>query len=342
MTRHPPRRLGRTDVTLTTLGVGGGPIGDGRVCRSDEDGVATILAAHATGQQYFDTSPWYGLGLSEHRFGQGLRRLARDAFVLSTKVGRVLSRPEHVEAVTNAKWPASLPFQHRYDYSGEGIRRSFEDSIQRLGMPQIDLLLIHDLDVLVHNDRVVVDRHFRQLVEDGGWDELCRLRSGGFVRAVGAGLNDFSGIDPFFEQLDLDFLLVAYNYTIVRQNVLDTVLNRCADRHMGVIVATPYESGLLATDLENEEAARRWRNDPYFDRARATARVCHAHNVPVKAAAVQFPLAHPAVATVVIGAASADQARENAEMMETEIPEAIWSALKAEGCICEEAPTPGA
>jgi len=333
------RQLGKTGLELTQLGYGGAHLGELYAPAPDDEAAAAVAAAHEIGVGYFDTAPWYGRGLSEHRLGHILRRLPRDDFVLSSKVGRVLFRPAETPFDT-APWAGGLPFDLRFDYTRDGIRRSYEDSLQRLGMTRLDLLFIHDLDVGYHGEKGVAAR-ISELDDGGGWRVLDQLKAAGEIAGVGAGISEAAMIPRLLARFELDALLVAMPYTLLDQDALDEALPLCEARGVGVVIGSPYASGVLATGaVAGANYAYAAAEGEVLDRVAAIERVCVAHRVPLKAAALQFPLGHPSVASVIPGAVSPGHVRDNAAMLAVDIPPALWADLKAEGLIRGDAPTP--
>lgn len=337
------KRLGRTDVMLPQLGLGGAGLGNLFEAVSEDEAAATVNAAWDAGIRYYDTSPWYGRGLSEHRFGRELRWKNREELILSTKVGRLFSAPADPVAfeASERMWKEGLKFQHHYDYSYDGVMRSYEDSLQRLGMTRIDLLIIHDLDRAYFRSDALVQAHLNQLAT-GGMRALESLKAQGLIRAIGAGVNETGTIPLFADMLDLDFFLVALPYTLAEQPVLDGEFQLCAERGIGIIIGAPLASGILATgpvpgaklnyrDPEPDEAARIGRMQ----------KICGEFGVPLAAAALQFPLHHPLVASVIPGAIAASHPARNLETMRVDIPDALWATLKDEGLLRADAPTPG-
>ena len=236
MTRQAERELGRTGVRLTELGLGGAPLGDLFVRLTDEEADSVLEAAWESGIRYFDTAPYYGHGQSEHRVGGFLRNRLRDEFVLSTKVGRVL-RPG---AERYGNWAGGLPFGAVFDYGYDGVLRSYEDSLQRLGLTRVDLLLIHDLD-RGHHEPDALEEHLDRL-EAGGGRALEELRRSGDVRAVGAGVNELGMTPRLLERIELDFVILAMPYTLLHQEALDEELPLLEARGIGVIVGAPFQS----------------------------------------------------------------------------------------------------
>ncbi len=335
------RALGRTGVSLTQLGFGGAHLGEIYKRLSESDAQAALAAAYQGGITYFDTSPWYGRGLSEHRVGHFLRDQPRGSFAVSTKVGRVLSRPSDPDSFDAGPWIGRLPFEIRFDYTAAGIARSYEDSLQRLGLARVDLLLIHDLDFRHHEREEAVVAYLDELSEGGGWSVLEALRREGEIAAIGAGINELGMIPRFLERFDIDFFLVAMPYTLLDQDPLADEFVRCAERGAGIVIGAPYASGILAAGPGDVPMYRyRPADDEAMERVRATRAVCDRFDVPLKAAALQFPLGHASVASVIPGAVSAANVHQNLEMMRVEIPTGLWEALKSEGLIDATAPTP--
>ncbi|MAE64010.1 MAG: pyridoxal 4-dehydrogenase [Phycisphaeraceae bacterium] len=333
------RQLGSTDVRLPALGFGGATLGNAHGAVDEEQAMRTMEAAWDAGLTYFDTAPMYGSGLSEHRLGNLLRQKPRDAFVLSTKVGRVLRRPANPEGHRDPDPLGALPFETHFDYGYDGIMRSYEDSLQRLGLTSVDMLLIHDLESRYLNDEAIVGEQMGALERDG-WKALEALRAGGQIRAIGAGVNQRVSMTRFLERFALDFLLIALPYTLLDQASLHEEMALCAERDVGLVIGAPYWYGLLTLDADDPAQRERWAGHPKFERAMAFDAVCRGHGVPLKAAALQFPLGHPSVANVLSGPSSPEQLRDNVAMMTHEIPDALWRELKSEGLLCDDAPTP--
>jgi D-threo-aldose 1-dehydrogenase len=333
------RRLGNTDLRLTQLGFGGAPLGELYVRVSEDDARATLAAAWELGVRFFDTAPLYGSGLSEQRMGRFLRSQEGHPFVLSTKVGRLLRRPTDSLVPKDPSWAGGLPFGYRYDYSYDGIMRSFEDSLQRLGLPGFDLAVVHDLDLRTHQPDDL-SLHEAQLASSG-WKALSELKRGGAVRAIGAGINEVGLISRLLDLVEMDFFLVAMRYTLLEQEILSPELAMCRDRGIGIVVGAVYNSGILATGAV-PGAMYNYGPAPtaVLERVARMAAICARHDVPLGAVALQFPLAHPAVASVIPGAVSPDQVVANAENLQVRIPGSVWLELKAEGLVGEDAPTP--
>ena len=333
------RILGRTALRLSPVGMGGVPLGEIYERVDESRAEATLDAAWDAGIRYYDTSPWYGRGLSELRFGHMLRRRPRADFVLSTKVGRTFHRPADPANFEGAFWAGGLPFEHRFDYTHDGIMRSYDQSLMRLGLNTVDMLLIHDLDVAEIGSDDLVRHHLLDL-ERSGWRALESLRHHGEIKPVGAGVNIMGTIPEFLRRFDLDFFLVAMPYTLLDQAPLDEEFPMCAERGVGIVVGSPFASGILATGGAVAQPLYNYAPAPpaVVDRVRRIERVCEAHGVPLKAAACQFPLRHPLVASVVPGAETPARARENAALVQVAIPEAFWAELHRERLVHPASP----
>jgi D-threo-aldose 1-dehydrogenase len=334
------RTLGRTGISLTQLGLGGAGLGDLFSIIPDDVALATLNAAWEAGIRYFDTAPWYGLGQSEHRFGRALYRQPRRDFVLSTKVGRTLHAVHDAESYDTGMWSGGLPFRVRFDYGYDGVMRSFEDSLQRLGLPRIDLLMIHDLDIQYHRTPQRVAAFLTQL-HNGGARALEELRRDGRIGGFGAGINEPGMIPRFLDLIDLDCFLVAMPYTLLDQAVLDEEFPRCTERGIGFVIGSVFASGILATGavpgaLYGYVPA----DQPMLARVARIEAVCARHGVPLAAAALQFPLGNPAVASVIPGALAPEQVQRNVAAFRHPIPANLWAELKHEGLLRADAPTP--
>lgn len=334
------RAIGKTDLRVTCLGMGGATLGDLREVLSEAQADATLAAAWEAGVRYFDTAPFYGHGKSEHRLGHVLRTLPREEFVLSTKVGRVYRRPDARRPYEPLGWAAGLPFNFDADYTRAGVVRSYEDSLMRLGLNRVDALLIHDLDLMFHKTEEGVRARLDELDAGGGFAALRELRESGEIRAIGAGINVTGMIPRFLERFDLDFFLVAMPYTLLSQEAL-AELALCHERGVGVVIGAPFASGILARDPgPGATYAYGAPTDAVVEKTRGIRAACARHQVPLGAAALQFVLAHPAVASVIPGPNSPEQARQILEWVRAPIPPDLWSELKSEGHLHPEAPTP--
>jgi D-threo-aldose 1-dehydrogenase len=332
------RGIGRRALQVTGLGLGTAPLGGLYRDLSDEEAHATIAAAWNAGVRYFDTAPHYGNTKAEHRLGDALRRYPRGEYVLSTKVGRRFV-PRTTPRDPKDGWQNPLPFQAIYDYTHDGILRSFEDSQQRLGMVDIDILLVHDIGRFTHGDQNA--HYWRQLTEGGGFRALDELRSAGAVKAVGLGVNEGAVVLEAMAEFDIDCALLAGRYTLLEQTTLDDLLPACEQRGVSILLGGAFNSGILARGVEGDLKFN-YGDAPaeVIERVARLEAVCRVHGVPLAAAALQFPYAHPAVATVLTGARSADELRENAASFEQPIPPDLWSALREKGLLDRRAPAP--
>jgi D-threo-aldose 1-dehydrogenase len=333
------RVLGKAGVEVTIMGFGGAPLGNMYQAFSDAQARATVEACYDAGIRYFDTAPYYGFGLSEHRLGEALRGKQRDELVLSTKVGRLL-RPGEPAAIGHSQFPGSLPFTVVYDYSYDGVLRSVEDSLQRLGTPRIDILLVHDLDVWTHGSEEARRTRVQEFMA-GGYRAMIKLREQGAVQAIGAGINETAACQDLAERGDFDCFLLAGRYTLLEQAPLDEFLPLCARRNIALIIGGPYNTGILATGAI-EGAYFQYAPAPpeIMERVRQIEAVCARHGVRLSTAALQFPLGHPVVATVIPGTRSPAEVTQNVEIFAPETPVDFWAELKHEGLLRVDAPTP--
>jgi len=328
----PPSGSGRR------LGLGGAPLGNLFSAVPEAQAEALLAAAWESGCRCFDTAPHYGNGLSEHRLGRALRTRSAADFVLSTKVGRLLL-PQAGAPREQHGYVDVLPFVQSWDYSRAGTRRSIEDSLQRLGVARIDVAYVHDMDAATHGDRAPAV--LRQVLGET-LPELRQLQREGLVGAVGLGVNDVAVVLQVLRHADLDALMLAGRYSLLDHGALPALLPECARRGVRIALGGIFNSGILATGVRSGHpvtfdyapAAR-----ALLERAAAIEAVCEAFRVPLRAAALQFPLAHEAVAIVVAGARSAAEWSDCVAMMEHPIPVAFWSALRERGLLPPEAPT---
>jgi D-threo-aldose 1-dehydrogenase len=334
------RRLGRTQVEVTQLGFGGAGLGDLFEVIPEAQAAATLQAAWDAGMRYYDTAPWYGLTQSEHRFGRALYRQPRRDFVLSTKVGRTLHPVHDSENFDRGMWSGGLPFRVQFDYSYDGVMRSFEDSLQRLGLSRIDLLLIHDLDLQYHKTNARVEARLTEL-HNGGARALAELKAAGRIGGFGAGINERGMIPRFLDLIDVDFFLVAMPYTLLDQQVLDSEFPRCTERGIGFVIGAVFASGILATGaVQGARYAYAPAAPEILAKVARIEAVCDRHGVPMAAAALQFPFGHPSVASVVPGSLAPEHVTSNVAAFRHPIPPALWAELKHEGLLRADAPTP--
>lgn len=336
------RRLGSHGPEVTELGFGAASLGNLYQPVSDAEARAVIDAAYAGGVRYFDTAPHYGFGLSERRLGDGLRAHSRTEFVVSTKVGRLLvPLPDGAESTERHGFHSALPFEPVFDYSYGGVMRSFEDSLQRLGLARIDVLLIHDIGKVTHG---AANTELFRLCMDGGYKALDELRAQGRVGAIGLGVNEFEVCQDAMQWGRFDCFLLAGRYTLLEQQSLDAFMPACASHGATVIIGGAYNSGILATGTRS--SGTKYFNyapapDAILERVARIESVCDEFGVTLAAAALQFPLAHPLVASVIPGVATVQQFAQTLQMFSEDIPAAFWHTLKARGLLRTDAPTPG-
>ena len=328
------RPLGRTGLRLSTLGVGAAALAGLYDAVDDETAAATLHAAWERGLRFIDTAPFYGYTRSERRVGAFLAGRRREDYVLSTKVGRLMVPDDGVTAGSDG-WADPLPFRPVYDYSHGGVMRSFQDSLQRLGLERIDILLVHDIGRATHGDQHPM--HWQALTTGGGFRALEELRSQGLVRAIGLGVNEWEVAQDALDAAPLDCVLLAGRYTLLEQGALP-FLNRCAEAGVGVVVGGPFNSGLLAGQHKYNYGSV---PADVMARAQALAATCAEFAVPLQAAALCFPLAHPAVVSVLAGMRSPDQVMANAGWASRSLPQGLWQALRARGLVHPDAPLPG-
>ena len=333
------RRLGRTDVAVTRLGFGGASIGGLYRPVSFEAAVATVRRAWDLGIRHFDTAPLYGYGASEQRVGAALADRPRKDYVLSTKVGRLVVAADAIpdgadvdhqvfDGRENGAYTDTADRRIVFDYSGDGVRRSIEESLRRLRLDRIDIALIHDPDT-----------HWEAAIGEA-FPALARLRDEGTVRAIGVGMNQAPMLARFAREGDFDVLLLANRYTLLNQEALAEVLPLCDDRRISVMIGGVMNSGVLADPRPGSRFDYSSAPPDVVERAQRLAAVCARHGVSLKAAAVQFPLAHPAVASVIAGVRSIEHLDEYDDLFRVPIPTALWDELREERLIPHEAPTP--
>ena len=332
-------RIGRTDVEVTRLGFGSASIGGLFTALDDSQAIATVDHAWTLGIRSFDVAPLYGYGTGERRLGAALRDRPRDEFVLSTKVGRIVRPADRVppgadidrqalDGRDDAYYADVSDRRIIFDYSAEGVTRSLEESLARLGLDRVDIVYIHD-----------PDDHWQAAI-DGAYPALHRLREQGVVRAIGVGIKQSPMLARFAREAEMDAFLVAGRYTLLDQDALREVLPLCVERGISVLIGGVMNSGVLA----DPRPGARFDYDPaspeILDRARRLAETCERWSVPLRAAAIQFPLAHPAVAGLIAGVRRIEHLDEYPGFMRWPIPRGLWDELRANGLIDPEAPTP--
>ena len=327
MTPLDKAEIRNTGVMVTRVGMGGAPIGGLYTAVEAATAVETIRRAHELGIGYYDTAPLYGSGRSEMLFGEALETIPRGDYVLSTKVGRLL---EPVAEQPESEQFVDLPsLEPTYDYSRDGVLRSIEESLDRLRLDRVEIVMIHD-----------PDDHFEQTVDEA-FPALYELRSQGVIGAIGAGMNQWEMLARFAREADPDCFLLAGRYTLLDQSGLDELLPLCEEKDIGIVLGGPYNSGILASDL-SDDTTFNYLPAPreVLDKARCIKEVCDRHGVPLKAAALQFGLAHPAVAATIPGARSIQELEENLRMAAHPIPSDLWDELRVDGLIHPKAPAP--
>lgn len=338
----PTRRMTRTNLLLSELGFGTVPLGNGFRPIDDRQAHDALEAALAAGFSYVDTAPFYGFGLSERRVGDVLR--GRSGFVLSTKVGRLLDPvPTMRDPMERSLFYSPFPFEPRYDYTYAGVMRSYEDSLQRLGLGRVDILLIHDIGTLTHGERH--QETFGQLTSGGGLRALEELRASGAVAAIGVGVNEVAICLELMRIASLDVILLAGRYTLLEQTPLDELFPLCQASGVHIVVGGPYNSGILATGVRGGGTlSHNYAAAPpeIVARVRVLEEICDRYAVPLPAAALQFPLAHPQVISVIPGLESAERVAETIGLYHTRIPAEFWQALRSAGYLREDAPVPAA
>ena len=338
-TRHWDRH-GTGGLTFTELGFGTAPVGNLYRAISDEDAQAILDLSWASGIRYYDTAPLYGLGLSETRLNSLLRGKVRDDYVLSTKVGRLLAATRPEERDGFGKWFDVPARREIYDYSYDGVLRSMEFSLERLGVDRIDILYGHDLDVFNHGSQEVLSAKLREFL-DGGHKALVELREQGVIKAFGLGINEWEPAQWVVEHGDPDIILLAGRYTLLEQKALKSFLPMCEGRGVGIVIGGPYNSGILATGprpgaFYNYNPAPR----DILERVSSIEAVCTRHGVRMVDAAFQFPLCHPTVVSVIPGGQSVMEMESNLRAATADIPNDLWWELKSEGLISSAAPIP--
>lgn len=328
-------------IDFTELGFGTAPLGNLYRALSESDAQATLQAAWDAGLRYIDTAPLYGLGLSETRINHFLRGKPRDSYVLSTKVGRLLQACPPEQRTGIGKFFETPSRREIYDYSHDGIMRSVEASLERLGIDRIDILFVHDIDVFNHKSVAARDEKVTELMKSG-YGALVKLRDQGVIKAFGGGVNEWEVCEILAKQGDFDLFLLAGRYTLLEQESLSSFLPLCEKRGIGIVIGGAYNSGILATGAK---PGAFYNYDPapqhILDRVAGIEKICARHGVKLVEAALRFPLVHPAVVTVIPGASRPQEIALNMQTLAADIPAALWADLKAQGFIRRDAPVPG-
>lgn len=333
------RQIGKTNLQVTELGFGAATFGNLYRPMPDSAAKESIIKAMELGLNQFDTAPYYGFGLSERRVGDALREYDANDYVLSTKVGRILE--PCAKAEDKYGFCSPMPFEPKYDYSYDGIMRSFEHSIQRLGLSKIDILYMHDIGRATHGDDH--DRLFKIAME-GGYKAMDELRSQGLVSAIGLGVNEYEVCEQAMDHGYFDCFLLAGRYTLLEQKALESFLPRCVKENSSIILGGPYNSGILATGVRQPGVVAHYNYEPANETIINTVAkiedICQEFNIPLAAAALQFPLAHPAVVSVIPGLSSANRVETTVEQMNINIPSEFWQALQNAGILYPDVPVP--
>jgi D-threo-aldose 1-dehydrogenase len=337
----PRRSLAKTGLSLTELGFGAAPLGNLFRPLPDELARQTLAAAQDAGFGYYDTAPFYGFGLSERRLGDALRH--RKDIVLSTKVGRLLQPvPGPVdETQVRHGYATPMPFEPVYNYSYDAIMRSYAESLQRLGLSRIDILYIHDIGRLTHGEQNAT--HMTALTKGGGLKALEELRAARAISGFGMGVNEVEACLDVMDHARLDAILLAGRYTLLEQKALDELFPRCEAAGTAIIIGGPYNSGILAVGTRtgaplfyNYESAPQ----DVIEKVRQIEAVCDRHGVPLAAVALQFPLAHKLVASVIPGLDSPQRVSQTLALYRHKIPAELWQELRHEKLIRPDAPIP--
>lgn len=334
----PTSLIGNTSLAVTRLGFGAATLGNLYQAMDTTTALAAVSSAWGHGLRYFDTAPYYGFGLSERRLGDALRDHA-DSYIISTKVGRI-NKPI-AKASNKYGFCSPMPFEPIYDYSYDGVMRSFEDSIQRLGLSRIDIIFMHDIGRLTHGDK---NTELFATAMDGGYKAMNELREQGLVKAIGLGVNECEVCEEAMEYGDFDCFLLAGRYTLLEQNALNTFLPKCEAKNISIIIGGPYNSGILAKGTKSETTPTyNYAPAPedVIARVKSIESVCDEFNVPLSAAALQFSLSHPTVASVIPGLSKPSRIHSTVEQFFLPIPSEFWQCLKQKGLIMENAPVPG-
>jgi D-threo-aldose 1-dehydrogenase len=311
------------------IGLGGAPLGNMFSPVSDEDATAAVEAAWDEGWRYFDTAPHYGLGVAEERLGVGLQGKPRDSYVLSSKVGRIIYEGD-TPAPDDQGFDMVSTRRRRWDFSRDGVLRSIEDSLRRIGTDRLDVVFVHD-----------PDDHYEEALA-GAFPTLVELRDQGVIGAIGSGMNQTDMLMRFVQQVDLDVIMLAGRYTVLDPDGLDDVLPACVENDVRVVAVGVFNSGLLSQPRPAADATFNYAPATAELRAKVNqlADVCESHGVTLPAVALQFPLAHSAVAGVAVGCRDADQVHANAALSRVEVPAGVWSDLRSAGLLRPDAPTP--
>lgn len=331
-------RLGNGGLDFTELGFGAAPLGNLYKAISDEEAHDVLEAAWESGVRYFDTAPLYGLGLSERRVGNFLRSKNRNDYIVSTKGGRLLEVCAPEEKTGIGKFFETPNRREVYDYSYDGVMRSFEASLERTGLDRFDILFVHDVDIFTHGSKEASDARIDEFMK-GGYYAMLSLRDQGVIKAFGGGINEWQVCETLARRGDFDLFLLAGRYTLLEQESLASFLPLCDERGIGIVLGGPYNSGILARG-PSEDAQYNYSNAPQavIDKVRRIHAICEKHGVRMIEAALNFPLLHDSVVSVIPGGQSVAEVESNKAMLGKHIPAALWADLKSAGLMRADAP----
>jgi D-threo-aldose 1-dehydrogenase len=334
----PTRPIGQTGLSISRIGFGGAPIGDLRRAPSDTASRDLLQAAWDAGIRYYDTAPFYGCGLSERRIGDFLRDKPRDQYLLSTKVGRLLV-PDRDWALSRTADARAMPFRPVFDFTYDGVMKSYDNSLQRLGLERIDILFLHDLGQFSQGERH--NETLKQALEGGGIRALEELRNSGAVKGIGAGVNEWQIIDLLMDHAHFDVFLLANRYTLLDQEVIDTLLPRVQREGVAIVDGAPLNSGILATGpITGAQFDYAPASDAMLAKTRRIEALCTRYGTTLIRAALNFPLGHPAITAIIPGFSNAAEFADNLAGYRQPIPDQLWSDLKSEGLLHPNAPVP--
>lgn len=330
-------------LSFTELGFGAAPLGNLYRALSEAEAQSTLQAVWDAGIRYFDTAPLYGYGLSETRLNHFLRGKKREDYVISTKIGRLLDVVPADKRSGIGKFFDVPNRRERFDYSYDGVMRSLDFSLERLGLDHVDMLFVHDVDVFSQGSVAMRDQRVAELMDpaNGGYKALVKLRAEGVIKAFGAGVNEWEVCQMLAERGEFDIFLLAGRYTLLEQEALSSFLPLCEKRGIGIVLGGPYNSGILAT---GPKPGAFYNYDPapqaILERVARIENVCARHGVALVEAALRFPLVHPSVVTVIPGGQSAKEVERNVANLDARIPAGLWADLKKEGLMRQDAPVP--
>ena len=333
------KRLKRANIELTLLGLGTAPLGGLYAPVPIADAKAAVEAAWQRGIRYFDTAPMYGLGRSEHIAGEFLREQDPEAFHISTKVGRLMSferpgrtlPPEPPKNEFDSGWNNGLPFREVFDYSYDAILRSYDDSRQRTGLGRLDILFVHDIGRVTHGD--LHEHHWNALTKGGGFRALTELKAAGLIAGFGLGVNEWQVTRDAMQETDLDVSMLAGRFSLLDDSAVETFLPLALKHDVALVIAGVFNSGILASTSGRKKFNYADAPAEVIAKAERLDAVCRSFDVPLPAAAIQYPLRHPAASVIAVGAKTAKQIGTSVDWFEQDIPEELWQALEKEGLI---------